>query len=68
MDLRKGKEQVGWWSLTSFIIYESLQYYTSHCYEHDTEKYRVREFPGVPVCRKKSRKLGSGARALGCIP
>ena len=47
VDLRKGKEQVGVVGPDLFIIYESLQYYTSHYHEHDTEKYR--EFPGVPV-------------------
>ena len=45
-----------------FIIYESLQYYTSHYHEHDTEKYR--EFPGVlPVRKVEHWDLG-----LGCIP
>ena len=62
VDLRKGKEQVGVVRPDLFIIYESLQYYTSHYHEHDTEKYSNFsigiEFPGVPVRKSESWDLG----------
>ena len=66
VDLRKGKEQAG--VVGPDFIYESLQYYTSHYHEHDTEKYR--EFPGVyiPVRKVGYQKVEHWDLGLGCIP
>ena len=55
VDLSKGKEQVGWWSLTLFNNPTSIIHHTSY-HEHDTEKYR--EIPGVPVRKVENWDLG----------
>ena len=60
VDLRKGKEQVGVVG-PDFIYYLRIPpVFTSHYHEHDTEKYRVREFPGVPVRKVENWDLGLG--------
>ena len=63
VDLRKGKEQAG--VVGPDFIYESLQYYTSHYHEHDTEKYTG--FPGVPGYIPV-RKVENWDLVVGCIP